>query len=69
MTNPDWRDAWGNTFDRVVRFCLTGIILAEQDGEAWKYDQDHFPEDVVNAAVEKLRLSRGRELTFKPVAA
>jgi hypothetical protein len=63
---PDWRDAFGNTFEELVHFVITNIVNAEP--EPLRYDPEVYPRAAINIAIGDLEQARGRPIT-RPVAA
>ena len=62
----DRPDAFGNTFESLVRSAITNIVNCEP--EPFRYDPDFYTELVIREALNRLRGARGSEVVM-PVAA
>jgi hypothetical protein len=61
---PEWRDAFGNSFEALVRSAIANICNAEPG--PFRYDTDYYPLAVINIAVRDMEESRGRKIEKPP---
>lgn len=55
-TSPGWRDAYGNTLEKLIRLAMSDILSVEPS--PFRYDPDVYPGCAIREAVRRLEAAR-----------